>query len=646
MTTAAPHARGDRACVLLRAAGASVVLDASGPGLPAVLHWGPTSATAACADLAAALACRPVPHSALDVPVRARAAARAGGWSGAPGTVPGAARRPRLVAALSALDAVDVDDGPGGGASRARRRDRRRAGRCVTELRPRRRTGVLRVAARLRNAGADAVRARRAGRRAAGAGGRRPSCSTSPAGGAASAPAAAPLPRRAPGCATRRRGRTGHDATLLLVAGTAGFGFRHGEVWGVHVAWSGDHAPAWAERLPDGRAVLGGGELLGPGEVGLAPGRVATATPWRARGLVRRRAGRAQRRGCTRHVRARPPAPAPPAAGGAQHLGGRLLRPRPRPADRAGRRRRRGRRGAVRARRRLVPRPPRRHAPGSATGTSTRPSGRDGLHPLVDHVRGLGMEFGLWVEPEMVNPDSDLSARTPTGCCAGRRRLPPRGGTSRCSTWQPGGVRRTCSDRLDALLDRVPTSATSSGTTTATCSRPAHDGRPGGARADAWRSTGCSTSCAAATRARDRVLLVRRRPGRPRRSWSAPTGSGPATATTRWSGRRSSAGPRCCCRPSWSAATSARRARTPPAARTTWAFRARPRCSATSASSGTSAALAERAGRAGRAGRALQASCGPAALRRRRARRPPGPGGACTAWWRPTGPRRCSPTCS
>ncbi len=32
----------------------------------------------------------------------------------------------------------------------------------------------------------------------------------------------------------------------------------------------------------------------------------------------------------------------------------------------------------------------------------------DGLKPLVDHVVGLGMEFGLWVEPEMINPDSDL----------------------------------------------------------------------------------------------------------------------------------------------------------------------------------------------------------------------------------------------
>ncbi len=31
-----------------------------------------------------------------------------------------------------------------------------------------------------------------------------------------------------------------------------------------------------------------------------------------------------------------------------------------------------------------------------------------GLRPLIDRVHALGMTFGLWVEPEMVNPDSDL----------------------------------------------------------------------------------------------------------------------------------------------------------------------------------------------------------------------------------------------
>ncbi|MEL6873868.1 MAG: alpha-galactosidase [Pseudomonadota bacterium] len=32
----------------------------------------------------------------------------------------------------------------------------------------------------------------------------------------------------------------------------------------------------------------------------------------------------------------------------------------------------------------------------------------DGLTPLINHVTGLGMEMGIWFEPEMVNPDSDL----------------------------------------------------------------------------------------------------------------------------------------------------------------------------------------------------------------------------------------------
>jgi alpha-galactosidase len=36
-----------------------------------------------------------------------------------------------------------------------------------------------------------------------------------------------------------------------------------------------------------------------------------------------------------------------------------------------------------------------------------------GLKPLIDAVHQLGMDFGLWVEPEMVNPDSDLYRQHP-----------------------------------------------------------------------------------------------------------------------------------------------------------------------------------------------------------------------------------------
>ncbi len=36
-----------------------------------------------------------------------------------------------------------------------------------------------------------------------------------------------------------------------------------------------------------------------------------------------------------------------------------------------------------------------------------------GLKPLIDRVHALGMDFGIWEEPEMVNPDSDLYRKHP-----------------------------------------------------------------------------------------------------------------------------------------------------------------------------------------------------------------------------------------
>ena len=37
----------------------------------------------------------------------------------------------------------------------------------------------------------------------------------------------------------------------------------------------------------------------------------------------------------------------------------------------------------------------------------------DGLTPLIDEVKKLGMDFGIWIEPEMVNEDSDLYRQHP-----------------------------------------------------------------------------------------------------------------------------------------------------------------------------------------------------------------------------------------
>lgn len=37
----------------------------------------------------------------------------------------------------------------------------------------------------------------------------------------------------------------------------------------------------------------------------------------------------------------------------------------------------------------------------------------DGLTPLIDHVKSLGMTFGIWFEPEMINADSDIHRAHP-----------------------------------------------------------------------------------------------------------------------------------------------------------------------------------------------------------------------------------------
>src|SRR6478609_2165347 len=87
-------------------------------------------------------------------------------------------------------------------------------------------------------------------------------------------------PQRGPlffGSHVRRahRGKPGHDAPFLVVAGTEDLGFGRGEAWATHLAWSGD-AEYVVERLTEGAgafsAVLGVGEGLGPGEIALGVG--------------------------------------------------------------------------------------------------------------------------------------------------------------------------------------------------------------------------------------------------------------------------------------------------------------------------------------------------------------------------------------
>ena len=236
------------------------------------------------------------------------------------------------------------------------------------------RSGVLRARPRAsRNTGAGPYLVGPAGGQPAAAGAGRRAARPHRALVPRAQPAAAPLDARHL-VAESRRGRTGHDAT-------AGAGRRHARLRLPHRRGLGRCTSpgaattvTLAERIPDGaRACSAAASCCARRDRASRRARRYT-TPWLLRRLQRPRPGRAARP-LPRYLRARPQHPRTPAAGRAQHLGGRLLRPRPRPAPRARRRRRRGRRRAVRARRRLVPRPPRRHAPASATGTSTPTSG-------------------------------------------------------------------------------------------------------------------------------------------------------------------------------------------------------------------------------------------------------------------------------
>ena len=80
----------------------------------------------------------------------------------------------------------------------------------------------------------------------------------------------------------------------------------------------------------------------------------------------------------------------------------------------------------------------------------------DGLHPLVDEVRGLGMEFGLWVEPEMINLNSDLARAHPDWIlgAGGRTPLPSRF-QQVLDLGNPAAYAYVL-ERLDALLREYP----------------------------------------------------------------------------------------------------------------------------------------------------------------------------------------------
>ena len=217
-----------------------------------------------------------------------------------------------------------------------------------------------------------------------------------------------------------RRGRTGTDATLLHVAGELGFGFCSRPGLGAARGLE-RQPPALAEALPSGARVLAAGATLLPGEIRLGEGESHT-TPWVYAGHADGLDALASR--FHDHLRSRPQHPSSPRpvtlntweAVYFDHDLPRLTEL----ADRA---------AQVGIERFVLDdgwfRGRRDDRAGLGDWEVDREVWPDGLHPLVDHVVGLGMQFGLWVEPEMVNPDSDLARAHPDWILKAGDRLPP-----------------------------------------------------------------------------------------------------------------------------------------------------------------------------------------------------------------------------
>jgi alpha-galactosidase len=205
-----------------------------------------------------------------------------------------------------------------------------------------------------------------------------------------------------------RKGRTGADAATLLHLGVPGFSFADGEVWAVHTGWSGNHTH-YAERLSTGEQVIGGGELLLPDEIVLDRGAGYT-TPWiyasYGVGLD------AVARRFHRYLRSRDQHPSidrPVTINvwEAVYFDHDIekLAALAEAASKLGVERFVLDDGWFAARR--------DDRAGLGDWTVSMDVWPTGLHPLVDRVLELGMEFGLWFEPEMINLDSETARAHP-----------------------------------------------------------------------------------------------------------------------------------------------------------------------------------------------------------------------------------------
>ncbi len=204
-----------------------------------------------------------------------------------------------------------------------------------------------------------------------------------------------------------RRGRTSHEHYPALIIGTKAFGEMSGEAWGFHLAWSGNHRMR-VDVKADGRRFMQAEALYFPGEIVLEQGE-SISTPWLYATYSDNGLNQMSHH-FHQHVR--------------KTILGDRITAKPRPIhlntwegiyfdhnpdyvmDMASQSAEMG------VERFIIDDGWFRNRNGdkAALGDWYLDENKypQGLEKIIEHVNKLGMEFGLWFEPEMINKDSDL----------------------------------------------------------------------------------------------------------------------------------------------------------------------------------------------------------------------------------------------
>jgi len=201
------------------------------------------------------------------------------------------------------------------------------------------------------------------------------------------------------------RGRTSHEIYPGIVMGERGFGEHSGDLIAAQLAWSGSHRTI-VEQLSDGRRYMQTGVSLDTGELILAAGdSFTTPACYMTRNNGLNHASQSMHHFARHHVLpgwTRTPRPVHANSWEALYFDHDIDKLRAL-VDTA---------KAIGAERFVLDDGwfPARRSDKAGLGDWTVDESvyPQGLQPLIDHVHAAGMQFGLWFEPEMVNPDSDL----------------------------------------------------------------------------------------------------------------------------------------------------------------------------------------------------------------------------------------------